>query len=550
MAQPQQNISITAPGYWGLNLEDSPVDLPQQYATVADNAVIDRLGRLGARLGFRELTPETLPAGDYITQSIGRFVDGNITRYVAGIEVDGTPKLFEITNPGLNDPTLTELTLPAGYTLPTANVQILDFAGRGIIIVPGAEMLVISSGLVAKASDQAGWIPPTDTTPAVTTFSPTCGTAAFGRLWVSGVEGDEETIYYSDVLNPGKWIDLGVTPIDSLNTAGALYVGENWPLGKDRIVGINAHNNNLIVFGRSSILVWGNPQGDPAAIGGIFLSDTIKNIGLVNRDAVVSDGRDLLFVDDTGLRSLGRTIQEQSAALGDLTRGVRTAFTADLRRTLQLGGVELVYSPKHSMVLMICRTGDVTWVADTRIMLEDGSYRITRWPSSRLSTGIYLEESERLLLATDTDSNTGVLLAYEGLVDYTGVPFVFQYRSPMMSFGDPTRLKIVKQVDYTVVSGQESVPAKGTVGYIGYRNKELNTDFQLLGSTAVNYSRVNPPQYNSGVKYGLGDTVIRSYRYNAGASGENVLVGFTVPMLNNSCSLAQINVQTKLGRIV
>ena len=329
------------------------------------------------------MTP-TLPAGDYDVQSIGRFVDVDIVRYVASVSVSGTNKLYEITNLNLDSPSMTELTLPVGYTMATANVQILDFAGRGIVIVPGSEMLVISNGLVAKASDQAGWLPPTDGNSAVIhpTFDPDCGTAAYGRLWLSGLDGDKETIYYSDILNPAQWLDLSPSPTDPLNTAGGLNVSENWPRGKDEIKGIAGHNNNLVVFGRSSILVWGNPQGDPAETGGIFLADTIKNIGLVNRDAVVSDGRDLLFMDDTGLRSLGRTIQEQSAALGDLTRTCRTAVTRDLRKALLTGGCELVYSPKHSMVLMIMRTAGVVWVADTRIQQQDGSYRITRAPRS------------------------------------------------------------------------------------------------------------------------------------------------------------------------
>ena len=52
MAQPLQNISIAAPGFLGLNTEDSPLEQPQAFANIADNAVIDQYGRVGARKGY------------------------------------------------------------------------------------------------------------------------------------------------------------------------------------------------------------------------------------------------------------------------------------------------------------------------------------------------------------------------------------------------------------------------------------------------------------------------------------------------------------------
>lgn len=548
MAQQQQNISITSPGYFGLNLEDSPVDLPIEFATVADNAVIDSLGRLAAREGFSALTPASLPSAEYDVQSLGRVVDGNTVRYIAGVDNAGTPEIWELTNLNTSTPTRTVLALPGGYTLSSANIQIVNFAGRGIIISPGDEMLVLSGGALALASAQAGWLPPTAVGGAAihTTFSPSCATAAYGRLWVSGVEGDEETIYYSDVLNPAYWLDLKAAPTYPTSTAGALNVSENWPLGKDRIVGMSAHNNAFVVFGRSSILVWGNPQGDPAAANGIFLADTIENIGLVNRDAITSDGRDILFMDDTGLRSLGRTIQEKSAPIGDLTRSVRTEISTDSRKARLTGGVELVFSPKHSFVLIIMRTLGVVWVADTRMRQQDGSYRMTQWGSTEISTALYIEEYEQLLLGLDT---ADVALAeYTGSTDYNGT-YVFSYSSPVLSFGDPTRLKIVKQVDYTILAGAGDAEATAKVDYFGYRNRELAKTVTINGGQGTEEFATGA-EFGEGYEFGEGAKLLRSYRYNAGSAGENVRISFNVPISGNSCSLVSINVQTKLGRIV
>ena len=52
------------------------------------------------------------------------------------------------------------------------------------------------------------------------------------------------------------------------------------------------------------------------------LADVVSNIGAVNRDAVVNTGKDVIFTDFSGVRSLGRTIQENSAPIGDISRNV------------------------------------------------------------------------------------------------------------------------------------------------------------------------------------------------------------------------------------
>ena len=56
MAQPIQNITVSAPGFYGLNTQDSPVGLDPAFASVADNCVIDKQGRIGTRKGYSYVT--------------------------------------------------------------------------------------------------------------------------------------------------------------------------------------------------------------------------------------------------------------------------------------------------------------------------------------------------------------------------------------------------------------------------------------------------------------------------------------------------------------
>jgi len=56
MAQQLQNITVAAPGFFGLNTQDSPVGGNPSFASVADNCVIDQLGRIGARQGWEAVS--------------------------------------------------------------------------------------------------------------------------------------------------------------------------------------------------------------------------------------------------------------------------------------------------------------------------------------------------------------------------------------------------------------------------------------------------------------------------------------------------------------
>ena len=61
-----------------------------------------------------------------------------------------------------------------------------------------------------------------------------------------------------------------------------------------------AHNGYLIVFGANSILIFSGVQGDPAGEDGLKLEDAIRDVGLVNQDAMCNVGTDHLFVDSLG----------------------------------------------------------------------------------------------------------------------------------------------------------------------------------------------------------------------------------------------------------
>ena len=56
MAQQIKQLTIQAPGFFGINTQDSPVGINPNFASVADNCVIDKQGRIGSRKGLTRIS--------------------------------------------------------------------------------------------------------------------------------------------------------------------------------------------------------------------------------------------------------------------------------------------------------------------------------------------------------------------------------------------------------------------------------------------------------------------------------------------------------------
>jgi hypothetical protein len=74
--KPISPFSIAAPGFYGLNLSDSPSEMPSGFALQADNCIIDRSGRVASRKGWVQAA--TTAATGYIT-CIGELIDNSGT---------------------------------------------------------------------------------------------------------------------------------------------------------------------------------------------------------------------------------------------------------------------------------------------------------------------------------------------------------------------------------------------------------------------------------------------------------------------------------------
>lgn len=91
MAEELVTGSIAAPGFFGLNTQDSSIQLSSGFALEAYNCVIDKYGRVGARKGWTKVNPTALGSSGHV-RTIFEFIksDNNLTFAAANNKIYGT----------------------------------------------------------------------------------------------------------------------------------------------------------------------------------------------------------------------------------------------------------------------------------------------------------------------------------------------------------------------------------------------------------------------------------------------------------------------------
>ena len=106
MTQPLRTFSVQAPGFFGLNTQDSPLTLESGFAAIAVNCVIDQYGRIGARKGWSRVNSSSgnLGANDVKVMHELIQADGTLTILFAGnnkiFKLDGSNAVVELTYGG------------------------------------------------------------------------------------------------------------------------------------------------------------------------------------------------------------------------------------------------------------------------------------------------------------------------------------------------------------------------------------------------------------------------------------------------------------------
>ena len=518
MSQALQTTGISAPGFYGLNTQDSPLDLQAGFALVATNCIIDQYGRIGSRKGWAKVNSSSGNLGANNVGVIHELVqtDGTLTVLFAG-----NNKLFKLDSSNA----VVELTYGGGGTAPTItanNWSCASLNGITYFFQTGHSPLIydpaVSTTTYRRVSEKTGY--------TGTVQNADIALSSFGRLWVANTATDKNTVYFSDLLAGHVW---------STGTSGSLDVSKVWPSGPDEIQGLAAHNNFLIIFGKRQILVYAGATSPSS----MTLNDTVGGIGCIARDSIQPTGKDILFLSNSGVRSFARTIVEKSAPLGDLSKNVRNdLITAVSSETL--ANIKSVYSEKEAFYLLTMPSISEVYCFDTRVQLQDGSFRTTNWDSITPTALLSRRNGDVLI------GKTGYIGKYSTYKDDTS-SFRFQYYTNHADLGNQNITSILKRIKVVVIGGTNQ-----------YVTIKWGFDF------ATNYQSTNVLIPTQGVseygiaEYGANATVVAYYSSgvalqtlvaSASGSGKVVQTGYETTINGSALSIQKIEIQSKDGKM-
>ena len=512
MAQPLQTSTISAPGFMGLNTQDSSLDLEQGFALVATNCVIDQYGRIGARKGWLPQHSTLAALSTAPVEAIAQLVVDDGTEYIVAA---GNNKLFKLVSD-----VLSELSYGGGGTAPTitdSNWQIVSLNQCLYFFQAGHNPLVfqpsVSTTTYRRVSEMVGY--------TGTVIDANVAVSAYGRLWVASTALDKTVIAFSDILAGQVW---------TAGTAGTLDVSTVWPAGSDTITGLAAHNGNLFVFGKNTILIYTGATS-PASM---TLADTITGIGCIARDTIQNTGSDIIFWSDTGVRSVLRTIQEKSAPFRDLSKNVRNDLMNAVNGEV-VANIKSIYNPFESFYLITMPVLQAVYCFDMRIALQDGSSRVTTWDGIRPTAFCFLRDRSMLI------GKEGYIGEYAGYSD-NETSYRFQYFTNHTDLGQASVTSVLKKLSVVVIGGTNQYVSMKW-GYDFSNNYYAQT--VLIPTQSVDYYGIG--EYNVAI-YSPGTSLQTLVAYPSG-SGKVIQTGYESEIAGAALSIQKIEIQAKNGKL-
>ena len=537
-----ESVGLLAPGFLGLNTQDSQVGLASGYATQADNIVIDKGGRMTSRKGHKLLNSEEeeIPTlGKNYIDSIWRhdLIDGR-SFYLA----NGNNRMFKgveapsITTGGITRNFLSELDdiTPSGVEIAGSRWQMQTLpegAGSNAKIWTIATQNKNPALAFSVTGVDTKWQEITKKPLGVTNFDPDACLSAYGRIWTAGISENPFTIFYSDLLDPTNFNsdNAGILDISSV-------VGNN-----DTIVGMAQHNNFLVIFCKDNIVIYKGAENPET----MSLEDVITGVGCLSRDSIKATGTDLIFMSKSGVRSFSRTVQEKSMPMRELTLNIRDEMTGWLDYETNLENIRAGYCEDDAFYVVTLPLNKKIIYLDLRMPLENGSARCTTWS---LANGelfnCYFNDREKYELLIGV---TGGVAQYTGLQDRE-TTFDMNYRSASSDLGGQGQVltKLAKRATL-ILEGAKQQDFVLKYGYDYTRNPRKVVVDRDLG-TGI-YPKYSAPTSLYGVsRYSSLGIGIHRVKIPLGGSGESFYFGLDATIRDELISVQKIDIFLKTGK--
>ena len=540
MAKPLQTSTISAPGFLGVNTQESSVDLASGYALEAYNCVIDKFGRIGARRGWQKQNAST--NADLLTNDIEFLFELPETSTVLA---GGNNKLFSFASGTITTESVYD---NAGTSTISYTISGNDWSASSIVYGEGPDIsphayvcqaghapLVyhkLGSGhahtgsygfqVLDDGTNAVGSVP-TPYSGNETQFQPNFVLGAYGRTWWADIAGDTQTVYFSALLD-GTNLSTG--------DSGYLSLVDVFPNG-DEVVGLAAHNGFLIIFGKRNIAVYANPID----VTRLELVDLIANVGCIARDSIVNTGTDVMFLSDTGVRSIARVIQEKSAPINDISFNVRDDLVSYVASESNKEKIKAAYYPRDAFYLLTLPSSNYVFCFDLRARLQNGAARVTIWDSLKPKSLLVTYGGDLLI------GKEGYIGKYFGFLDNDST-YRLRYYTNYFDLGNPTSLKFLKKGTFVVIGGiGQDVALKYGFDYIDSFRSITKTLATGAAVSEYNIAEYGIDEYTSGLK-------LEEVKANLGGSGSIIQLGFEADINQNPLSIQKIDVYLKSGKVV
>lgn len=611
MAGPLKTTSITAPGFMGLNTQDSGVTLESGYATIANNCIIDKYGRLGARKGWSLLTNSTnavvtgsisgttltVTAVASGTLSIGVVLSGTGVTSGTTITALGTGTGGTGTYTVSASQTVSSRTITASNSLGTGNYieSIFEFktVGGSITYLSSGNGQLFSGDTLTRLTRK--YVFGTDASgPAVLSTQPTftgnrwqwCalpeGSGAAAESYAFAVQNGNPMLVYREGAHSGPFVfqrvgtdygtmPSGVTTFDP-DTCLAAF-GRVW-------VGGLTDNKTTIYYSKllegATFTGTGSGLLDIGAVVGqndeiVALAQHNKYLIIFCKNNIVvyqgaNDPTTMTLADSVkGIGCIARdSLQHTGNDLVFLSKsGVRS-----FNRTIQENSMplrELSLNIRDDLVgyLAVETLNNIK----SAYFERDAFYLIT-FPGSK--TMVYFDLRNVLqngaARATIWNNNAGItykafcatedrrllLGVPNGIADYTGyldntATYTFSYYTSNSDLGAPTQDKMLKKANLVVI-GSGDQDFAFKYGYDYTLNPLSVNIIQNLGTKT--FSKYNTTAKYNIAKYASAGIGVNSISMPLSGSGKVIQFGVEATVNDNPVSIQKIDVYLKTGKIL
>jgi len=493
-------LSVASPGFFGLNKQQGSSILPPGWASEATNLVYDDTGRLASREGYKNIFSSN-PTGT--PKAIHEYVDA------AGSRIT----IFATNNTIYKDDadgTFTDIS--GSITTPTAdNWKFQNFNGACVGYQTGHDPIALTT-VGGTFIDGTG-----------TQYAGNTVLASNGRLWTVF----DNTLYYSDLL---------------INTyaggsSGSFDLATYWREGMDEAVAITEFNGYLVVFGKDNIIVYSNPD-DPTS--SMAIVENIGGIGCVARDSVQDIGTDLLFLSRTGIRSLGRTIQEKSSPIRDISKNIKDYIIQ--KYSIETGDIKSVYNSEDGFYAISFPSNSKTFVFDLKLLNQDGTPKVTEWDIAPTALAYTITADMLMGFTTRVSEYTGYLddVARD---DSGGATYSVEWVGNWNDFGQEVSslVKIPKKMSILMggVAGR-TVSIKWAYDYI---DSFSSTNITFTSGTVARYGVAT---YTNGIYSGL--LTFNTAKTPLQSSGQVMKFGIEASVNGEQIILQRLDILAKIGR--